>query len=52
MRLNIEGASLGKCTLSSQKGRMKVHFYSPNPIKFPKINLNDVEVHTFFHFEV
>jgi hypothetical protein len=36
----------------TQKGRMKVHFYSPNPMIFQKKHLKDVEVHTFFHFQV
>jgi hypothetical protein len=36
----------------TQKGWMKVHFYSPNLVIFQKKHLNDVEVHTFFHFQV
>jgi hypothetical protein len=36
----------------TQKGRMKVHFYNPNPVIFQKKHLNDVEVNTFFHFQI
>jgi hypothetical protein len=34
------------------KGWMKVHFYSLNLVIFQKHNLNDVEVHIFFHFQI
>jgi hypothetical protein len=36
----------------TQKGLMKVHYYSPNLVIFQKKRLNDVEVHNFFHFQV
>jgi hypothetical protein len=36
----------------TQKGQMKVHFYSPNSMIFQKKHLNDVEVHIFSHFQI
>jgi hypothetical protein len=37
-------------TTFTQKGQMKVHFYSPSPMIFQEEHLNDVEIHIFFHF--
>jgi hypothetical protein len=39
-------------TTLTQIGQMKVHFYNPNLVIFPKKYLNDVVVHIFFHFQV
>jgi hypothetical protein len=36
----------------TQKGQMKIHFYSPNLMIFEKKHLNDVEIHTFSHIQV
>jgi hypothetical protein len=39
-------------TTLTKKGWMKVHFYNPNLVIFQNKPLNDVEINTFFHFQV